>query len=92
MKEDMPFSEKEMREDLRQVRIRKYVYLGGGIGIMGLGVALLVIFIAKSDWPALVLALVGFFWSAMLLYHGARTRKLEVSIMGRMDGGAPGEP
>jgi hypothetical protein len=88
----MPFSEKEMGEDLRQVRLRKCMYLGGGIGIMGLGVALLVISISKSDWPALVLALVGFFWSAMLLYHGVRTRGLEATIKGRMDGGAPGEP
>ncbi len=88
----MPFSEKEMREDLHKVRIRKYMYLGGGLGILGLGIALLVICITKSDWPALVLALVGFFWSAMLLYHSVRTRELEVSIEGRMDGGAPDEP
>jgi hypothetical protein len=88
----MPFSEKEMREDLRQVRIREYMYLGGGIGIMGLAVALIVVYLTKSDWPALVLAAVGFFWSAMLLYHGVRTRRLEVSIRGRIDGGAPGEP
>lgn len=88
----MPFSDKEMREDLHKVRIRKYMYLGGGLGILGLGIALLVICIARSDWPALILAAVGFFWSAMLLYHGVRTRELEVLIKGRMDGGAHGEP
>ena len=80
----MPFSEKEMLEDLHKVRIRKYVYFLGGLGILGLTVALVVLFFARRDWPALLLAGVGAFWSVVLLYQARRTRELEALIKTRL--------
>jgi hypothetical protein len=82
----MAFTEKEMREDLHKVRIRKYLYLGGGLLILALGLALFVISITKRDWAALVLAVIGFFWSIMLFYHYMRTRDLEAFIRRRSEG------
>jgi len=88
----MALTEKEMREDLRKVRIRKYLYLGGGLGILGLGLALFVIFIVNRDLPALILAAIGLFWSIMLLYHYMRTRDLEGRIRSKSEGaGSEGE-
>lgn len=82
----MAFTEKEMREDLHKVRIRKYLYLGGGLLILALGLALFVTSITKRDWAALVLAVIGFFWSIMLFYHYMRTRDLEAFIRRRSEG------
>jgi hypothetical protein len=73
----MPVSESEMREDVRKVRIRKHIYFLGGLGILGLGVALVVIFFIRREWPALLLAGVGAFWSVTLFYQAFRTRGLE---------------
>ncbi len=80
----MPFSEKEMLEDLHKVRIRKYVYFLGGLGILGLSVALVVLFFARHDWPALLLAAVGAFWSVILVYHAYRTHQLDGLISERL--------
>jgi hypothetical protein len=82
----MPFSEKEILEDLHKVRVRKYVYILGGLGILGLSVVLVVLFFAKRDWPALLLAGVGIFWSVILFYHAHRTRQLEGLITTRLEG------
>ena len=82
----MVFTEKEMREDLRKVRIRKYLYLGGGLLILALGVALFVLFITRMDWAAFALSLIGLFWSIMLYYHFMRTRALEALIRNRVEG------
>jgi hypothetical protein len=79
----MEFIEKEMREDLHKVRIRKYLYLGGGLLILALGVALFVLFVVKKDWPALLLAAIGVFWCIMLFYHFMKTRELEALISQR---------
>jgi hypothetical protein len=86
----MPFSEKEMLEDLHKVRVRKYVYFLGGLGILGLSVALVVLFFVKHDWPALLLAAVGAFWSVMLLYNAHRTRRLDGLISARLEGRSEG--
>jgi uncharacterized protein YacL len=80
----MLFTEKEMQEDLHKVRIRKYLYLGGGLLILALAVALFVIFIVKKDWAAFTLSLIGFFWCIMLAYHFKRTRDLEALIRRRV--------
>jgi hypothetical protein len=93
----MPFSEKEMREDLRQVRIRKVIYLLGGLGILGLSVALAVIFFVNRDWPAIILAAVGAFWCVVLAQQAWRTRRLESLIREHrenapVEGGAQDEP
>lgn len=80
----MPFSEKEMLEDLRGVRIRKYVYFLGGLGILGLSVALVVVFISRRDLPALLLAGVGAFWCGVLLHQARRARSLEGLIGARL--------
>ena len=81
----MPFSEKEMREDLRKVRFRKYIYFLGGLGILGLSITLVVIFFARRDWPALLLAAVGAFWSVVLFYQAYRTRELEGLVKSRLE-------
>ena len=88
----MTFTESEMREDLSKVRIRKYVLLGGGLGILGLAVALVVAFFVRRDWPALLLAGVGFFWSAVLFRQYYLTRRLEGAIESRMAAGSDEAP
>lgn len=88
----MPFSEKEMREDLRKVRFRKYIYFLGGLGILGLSIALVVIFFAKRDWPALLLAAVGAFWSVVLFYQACRTRGLGGLLKSRLEEYLGAEP
>ncbi len=88
----MPFSEKEMREDLHKVRIRQYILFFGGLGILGLSIALFVLFLVRRDLPALILALIGFFWTAVLLQQAERTRRLRAAISSllEVEGGAPG--
>ena len=92
----MLFSETEMREDLRKVRFRKYIYFLGGLGIVGLSIALVVIFFTRRDWPALLLAAVGAFWSVVLFYQSYRTRELEGLVKSRLEkrlgAGIPEEP
>jgi hypothetical protein len=87
------FTDKEMKEDLHKVRIRKYLYLGGGLLILALAVALFVMFITRRDWAAFALSLIGLFWSIMLYYHFMRARGLEALIRNRLEGaGEEGEP
>lgn len=96
----MQFSEKEMLEDLRKVRIRQYTLFFGGLGVLGLTVTLFVIFAVRHDLAALMLAGVGLFWTTVLGYQAFRTSRLSVMISERIDGegagggGAerPGEP
>jgi hypothetical protein len=86
----MLFTEKEMREDLHKVRIRKYLYLGGGLLILALAVVLFILFVSKKDWPAFILSLIGLFWCVMLAYHFKRTRDLEALIRQRLQGAESG--
>ncbi len=88
----MPFAEKELSEDLRNVRIRKYLCLGGGIGILGLAIALFAMVFVRNDWPALILSAIGLFWSVALFYQYNRTRKLEALLIIAMKPQGPSEP
>lgn len=95
----MPFSEKEMREDLRKVRIRQYTLFFGGLGILGLTIALFVVFLVNRELAALLLAGVGLFWAAVLGQQALRTRRLAGLISARVGGavsreeeGAPDRP
>ena len=89
----MAFTEKEIQEDLNKVRIRKYLYLGGGLLILALGVALFVLFVSQKDWAAFALSLIALFWCVMLAYHFKRTHDLEALIRRRLEeAGEEAEP
>ncbi len=87
----MSFTEKEMLEDLKKVRIREFLCLGGGIGILGLSIALFSMLFVRHDWPAVILSAIGLFWSVVLLYQFNRARQLERLIKAGMEpAGEPG--
>ena len=85
----MSFTEKEMLEDLKKVRVREFLCLGGGIGILGLSIALFSMLFVRHDWPAVILSAIGLFWSVVLLYQSNRARQLERLIKAGMEPAVP---
>ena len=83
----MAVTREETLTDLRKARVRKFVYFGAGIGLFCLGMALLVMFLLKRpfDWGALVLAIIGSFWGAIMLNQAMRAREIEDLIRARLE-------
>jgi hypothetical protein len=73
----------EMVRDLHREKIYAVVYLLGGVGLFGVGVALVVIFGVRKDIPALILGIVAFIWSVLLVVQSRKTRKLVKVIEAR---------
>lgn len=91
----MDISREEAQADLRQARIRKYVYFGAGIALLILAIVLVVMFFIREskDWGALALAVAGVIFSLLMLNQARHTARIEAGIAkyesGLGDDGAP---
>lgn len=74
----------DIQKDLRRTRINKAVYLLAGVGLSGLGAALLVIFVAGGELPAILLSVVAFIWSALLFNQYRKTRRIVRAMESRL--------
>lgn len=92
----MQETDTEIQEDLRKARRNKVIYLVAGLGLFGVGVLLLVIFITGREVPSLLMGFVAFIWGALLVNQALRSRDIEDMIeegLARSGGDAgAGEP
>jgi len=70
----------EADEDLARVKLRRIIYMAGGIGMLVLCVGLLVLYFTRHELPALLLGTVAFIWAVLLVYQSFKTREIIIMI------------